>query len=291
MTIHKNPLVKPFVKWAGGKRQLLPEIKRYLPSKIKDYYEPFVGGGAVFLDIQCPHPVINDFNDELINTYLVVRDDVDSLIHLLKKHELNNSSDYYYQMRAWDRTGELQKRSNTERAARFIYLNKTGFNGLFRVNSQGQINVPYGRYKNPAIVNEEVLHAVSLYTRIGILIFGEWPTAQAKVIGFIALALVVIGIVLSSNSDDKGSGDANAKNIAFLLITTIGFWIYSSFPKLIAKDINPGVNGLDYIFPEMLGVLVGTVVYVIASHSTAVYRNKMIWRNSIAGVGWYLVLT
>lgn len=163
MTIHKNPLVKPFVKWAGGKRQLLPEIKRYLPSKIKDYYEPFVGGGAVFWDIQCPHPVINDFNDELINTYLVVRDDVDSLIHLLKKHELNNSSDYYYQMRAWDRTGELQKRSNTERAARFIYLNKTGFNGLFRVNSQGQINVPYGRYKNPAIVNEEVLHAVSLY--------------------------------------------------------------------------------------------------------------------------------
>lgn len=119
------------------------------------------------------------------------------------------------------------------------------------------------------------------YTRIGVLIFGEWPTAQAKVIGFIALALVVIGIVLSSKSDDKGSGDANAKNLAFLLITTIGFWIYSSFPKLIAKDINPGVNGLDYIFPEMLGVLVGTVVY----------RNKMIWRNSIAGVGWYLVLT
>lgn len=126
------------------------------------------------------------------------------------------------------------------------------------------------------------------YTRIGVLIFGEWPTAHAKVIGFIALALVVIGIVLSSKSDDKGSGDANAKNLAFLLITTIGFWIYSSFPKLIAKDI---MNRLDYIFPEMLGVLVGTVVYVIASHSTAVYRNKMIWRNSIAGVGWYLVLT
>lgn len=96
---------------------------------------------------------------------------------------------------------------------------------------------------------------------IGALIFGEWPTAQAKVIGFIALALVVIGIVLSSRSDDKGSGNANAK----LLITTIGFWIYSSFPKLIAKDINPGVNGLDYIFPEMLGVLVGTVIYVIGT--------------------------
>ena len=169
----------------GEKRQLLPEIKRYLPSKIKDYYEPFVGGGAVFLDIQCPHPVINDFNDELINTYLVVRDDVDSLIPLLKKHELNNSSDYYYQMRAWDRTGELQNRSNTERAARFIYLNKTGFNGLFRVNSQGQINVPYGRYKNPAIVNEEVLHAVSLYelddtTTAGCFPFISCPTDGEK---------------------------------------------------------------------------------------------------------------
>ena len=163
MTIHKNPLIKPFVKWAGGKRQLLPEIKRNLPSKIKNYYEPFVGGGAVFLDMQCSHPIINDFNNELINTYIVVRDDVDSLIHLLKIHEINNNRDYYYQMRAWDRSNEIKKRSATERAARFIYLNKTGFNGLFRVNSQGQINVPYGRYKHPAIVNEEVLRAVSIY--------------------------------------------------------------------------------------------------------------------------------
>lgn len=164
MTNSQKELIKPFVKWAGGKRKLLPEIKHYLPSKINDYYEPFVGGGAVFLNLQLPHPVINDFNDELINTYLVVRDDVDSLIHLLKKHELNNSSDYYYQMRAWDRTGELQKRSNTERAARFIYLNKTGFNGLFRVNSKGQFNVSYNMHvKHPAIVNEEALHGVSLY--------------------------------------------------------------------------------------------------------------------------------
>lgn len=93
---------------------------------------------------------------------------------------------------------------------------------------------------------------------IGVLIFGEWPTALAKIIGFVALALVVIGIVLSSRSDDQESGNANAKNIAFLLVTTIGFWIYSSFQKLIAKDINPNVNGLDYILPEMLGVLGGT---------------------------------
>ena len=160
----QKELVKPFVKWAGGKRKLLPQIKEYFPSKINNYYEPFVGGGAVFLNMQLSHPIINDFNGELINTYLAVKNDVDSLIYLLKKHKVNNSSDYYYQIRAWDRTGELQKRSNTERAARFIYLNKTGFNGLFRVNSKGQFNVSYNSHqKNPAIFNEEVLHAVSLY--------------------------------------------------------------------------------------------------------------------------------
>lgn len=164
MKNNQKELVKPFIKWAGGKRKLLPEIKRYLPLKINNYYEPFIGGGAVFLNMQFSHPTINDFNSELTNTYLTVRDDVDSLIHLLKKHELNNSSDYYYQIRAWDRTSELQKRSNIERAARFIYLNKTGFNGLYRVNSKGQFNVSYNKYqKNPTIFDEEVLRAVSQY--------------------------------------------------------------------------------------------------------------------------------
>ena len=122
------------------------------------------------------------------------------------------------------------------------------------------------------------------YTRIGVLIFGEWPTAIAKIIGFIALACVVIGIVLSSKSDDKGSGDANFKNIMFLLATTIGFWAYSSFPKFISSHINSKVTGLDYIFPEMLGVLVGTVIYIILSHNTKVYSEKVTWRNCLAGL-------
>lgn len=164
MTIRNtNPLVKPFVKWAGGKRQLLPEIRRYKPQNIKTYYEPFVGGGAVFLNMQFKHATINDFNSELINTYTVIKNNVDSLVKLLKKHKDNNSKEYYYKIRAWDRNGLLETKTSIERAARFIYLNKTGFNGLFRVNSQGQINVPYGRYKNPAIVNEEILKAVSIY--------------------------------------------------------------------------------------------------------------------------------
>lgn len=159
----KNPLVKPFLKWAGGKRQLLPDILKNIPQKYNNYYEPFVGGGALFFDLQHKNATINDFNQELTNTYSVVKDDVESLIELLTIHKNNNTSDYYYSIRAWDRDGEILKKSPTERAARFIYLNKTGFNGLFRVNSQGQINVPYGRYKNPAIVNEEVLRAVSSY--------------------------------------------------------------------------------------------------------------------------------
>lgn len=160
---NKNPLVKPFVKWAGGKRQILSQIKDLLPNKIKDYYEPFVGGGAVFLNLQRNNVNINDFNEELINSYISVRDNVNDLISLLKYHESNNSSEYYYSMRDWDRNGKIKNKTSIERASRFIYLNKTGFNGLFRVNSQGQINVPYGRYKHPSIVNEEILIAVSNY--------------------------------------------------------------------------------------------------------------------------------
>lgn len=119
---------------------------------------------------------------------------------------------------------------------------------------------------------------------IGVLIFGEWPSATAKVIGFIALALVVVGIVLSSKSDDPAGGNANAGNVLFLLATTIGFWIYSSFPKLISKDINPGVSGLDYLLPEMVGVLVGTTIYVLATHSGRVYRQRATWHNALAGI-------
>lgn len=161
--MRKNPLVKPFVKWAGGKRQLMPQITKYMPKTFGRYYEPFVGGGAVFFELQNNKSTINDFNTELIFAYKAIRDNPDELIDNLKIHEENNSSDYYYQIREWDRNGIIENKSNVERAARFIFLNKTGFNGLFRVNSQNQINTPYGRYKNPAIVNESVLKAVNIF--------------------------------------------------------------------------------------------------------------------------------
>lgn len=118
---------------------------------------------------------------------------------------------------------------------------------------------------------------------IGVLIFGEWPTESAKVIGFIALVLVIVGIVLSSKSDNA-DGHANVSNVLFLLATTIGFWIYSSSPKLITKEINPGVSGLDYLLPEMLGVLVGTVIYVLVTHSANVYRERATYHNILAGI-------
>lgn len=157
----KNKLAQPFLKWAGGKRQLLPEIRKYIPKKINTYYEPFLGAGAVLFDIQPKKAVINDINTELINTYIAIRDHVDELINDLKKHK--NEKEYFYAIRDLDRKEEFKELSLVERASRIIYLNKTCFNGLFRVNSQGHFNVPFGKYKNPQIVNEIVLRAVHNY--------------------------------------------------------------------------------------------------------------------------------
>lgn len=157
----KNKLVMPFLKWVGGKRQLMSEIEPLMPSKISTYYEPFIGGGAVFLNQQPKKAVINDYNAELINVYKVVRDNVDELIEDLAKHK--NESDYFYSIRMQDRQEGFDQLSELKRASRVIYLNKTCFNGLYRVNSSGEFNTPFGRYKSPNIVNETVLRAVSNY--------------------------------------------------------------------------------------------------------------------------------
>lgn len=157
----KNTFVQPFLKWAGGKRQLLDEIRKYVPKGYNTYYEPFVGGGAVLFSLQPERAVINDINAELIRTYRVIRDDVDTLLEHLAKHQ--NDKEYFYELRALDRTEQFEALSPAERASRLIYLNKTCYNGLFRVNRQGQFNVPFGDYKNPNIVNEPVLRAVHQY--------------------------------------------------------------------------------------------------------------------------------
>ena len=162
MSLKKNNFVQPFLKWAGGKRQLLPELLCRVPKRMQTYYEPFVGGGALFFALQPKKAVINDFNRDLIQTYEVIRDDVDSLLQLLSSYK--NDVNFYYKIRELDRNPRLFKKlSAVEKGARIIYLNKTCYNGLFRVNSAGEFNSPFGYYKNPNIINEAVLKAVSTY--------------------------------------------------------------------------------------------------------------------------------
>lgn len=158
----KNSLVSPVVKWVGGKRQLLNIIRDYIPNKHDYYCEPFIGGGAVLFDLQPKKAIINDLNSELMNVYEVIKNNVDELIVDLKQHE--NESEYFYNMRGLDRDKKkYNSLSNVKKASRILYLNKTCFNGLFRVNNAGEFNTPFGKYKNPNIVNEATLKAVHSY--------------------------------------------------------------------------------------------------------------------------------
>jgi DNA adenine methylase len=159
----------PFVKWAGGKRQLLPQLRKYLPEAIStQYFEPFVGGGAVFFDLYRRGALragatvtLSDANEELMNCYRVVEGDVEALIALLSTYKYNKR--FYYSIRRrqhWSST--FHKPSvQVERAARTIYLNRCGFNGLYRVNQSGLFNVPFGRYTNPTICDAEALRRAS----------------------------------------------------------------------------------------------------------------------------------
>jgi DNA adenine methylase len=150
---------KPFVKWAGGKGQLLHELIRRIPSKYNRYLEPFIGGGALYFALKPTLSSINDLNGELISCYQIVRDAPDELIKELSGYPYE--SEFYYRIRALDRSPEFMQLSPLKRAARLIYLNKTCFNGLFRVNSKGQFNVPFGKYSNPTIADSENIRACS----------------------------------------------------------------------------------------------------------------------------------
>lgn len=158
----KNILLSPILKWVGGKRQLLNDILPLIQSK-GTYIEPFLGGGAVLFAHQPKKAIINDYNSELMNVYQVVKYHPEQLIHSLQIHYANNSEDYFYEIRELDRTEEYKELSMIEKASRIIYLNKTCYNGLYRVNSSGYFNSPYGKYKNPNIVNAPVIRAMSKY--------------------------------------------------------------------------------------------------------------------------------
>lgn len=157
MTSIEGP--KPFVKWAGGKRQLLDILVKESPDKFNNYYEPFLGGGALYFKLWSNDKIkkafLNDSNAELVNTYKVIQKRVGELVEELKTSKYKNNSTNYYEIRS------KKLEDNIERAARFIYLNKTAYNGLYRVNSNGGFNVPYGKYSNPKILDEDNLQLVN----------------------------------------------------------------------------------------------------------------------------------
>lgn len=145
----------PIVKWVGGKRQLMFELLKNMPENYNRYFEPFIGGGALFFELQPENAYISDMNEELINLYQVVRNNVDELVADLQKHDI--SKEYFMEIRNIDRTEEYENWSDIQKASRFIYLNRTCFNGMYRVNSKGEFNVPFGHYKNPRILDENNL--------------------------------------------------------------------------------------------------------------------------------------
>ncbi len=164
--------IKPVVKWAGGKRQLIDELMKRVPSTFNRYFEPFVGGGALLFAMLPAKAIINDFNEELINMYRVIRDNVNELIEDLKQHK--NEEKYYYRIRNLDRNPEIFKKlSPVKRASRFIYLNRTCYNGLYRVNKRGEFNVPFGRYKNPNWLDETNLRLMSSYLKKHVVILND----------------------------------------------------------------------------------------------------------------------
>ena len=160
-----DPL-SPFIKWAGGKSQLVHALAGYVPRVFSRYLEPFVGGGALFFHLRPKIGLLNDLNEELMLTYRVIQQRVDDLILVLKSYPY--SQDFYYLLRSRD-TSTLDPLS---RAARLIYLNRTCYNGLYRVNKQNQFNVPFGRYRNPTICDEKKLRGASEVLR-GIRLFCE----------------------------------------------------------------------------------------------------------------------
>lgn len=148
---------KPFLKWAGGKTKLLPELRKYIPRSFNRYFEPFLGGGAMFFDLQPARATLSDSNRELINCFNMVRLNPQGVIEATESKPYDREFYYELRKRSWHGEGVHP----LERASRFLYFNKTCFNGLYRVNSKGQFNVPFGKYENPTIIDKENIWACS----------------------------------------------------------------------------------------------------------------------------------
>lgn len=179
-----NRQAQPFLKWAGGKKGLLSELRKLVPSSFKRYMEPFLGGGALFFDLHPKHAIISDSNGELINAYKVVRDSPEDLIKQLEV--LPVSGEMYYRMREIDPASM----NDVQRGARLIYLNKTCYNGLYRVNKKGRFNTPYGRNRTPSICRPEIILRASKALRRAVILSEDFERVllqEAKAGDFIYL--------------------------------------------------------------------------------------------------------
>ena len=174
-----NSSVAPFVKWAGGKRQLIPQIRERMPEKYNDYYEPFVGGGAVIFDLLPVNALINDINKALINTYRTICNEPDAFlkeVNRLDNDMWEDGKKYYYSIREYYNDKLMRSEYDVELAALFVFINKHCFNGLYRVNGKGLFNVPYNNSRRVS-VDEDVIIATSEYLRGVTIIDGDFEQA------------------------------------------------------------------------------------------------------------------
>lgn len=173
----------PFVKWAGGKRSIIDELAKRVPAKFGDFYEAFVGGGALFFHLQdrLTKAYLSDVNFELVMAFNVVKKDPETLIEILKKHQENHNEEYYYKIR----DDEVFSKDPIMTGARFLYLNKTCYNGLYRVNQRGHFNVPIGSYKNPDVVNEENLRLCHKALQIAEINYKQYHQIEPKAGDFV----------------------------------------------------------------------------------------------------------
>ena len=238
-------IAKPFLKWAGGKTQLLPELVSRMPERFGTYHEPFLGSGALFFHLRAEGRITNaklsDVNPELINAWTVLRDDPGSVIFELEAMEDRVSEEDYYTVRATDPTDLNQ----TERAARMIYLNRLCFNGLYRVNRKGAFNVPFGRHKNPRICDRDNLLAVSRALQgveIGLESF-ESSMARAEPGDFVYCdpPYDPVSQTSSFTSYSKGGfGEREQKQL------------YAEFTKLAARGVHAMLSNSDTPLIQML---------------------------------------
>lgn len=233
----------PFLKWAGGKRGLLHEILPVIPDFTGRYIEPFLGAGAVLFAVDFDKALVNDFNENLIEVYEVIKSEPEKLIKALKKHV--NDKEHFLSVRAWDRAPGFSDRTPVERAARFIYLNKTGFNGLYRVNSQGFFNVPFGGQKNPDFIAEDNIRHVSQYLKNVSFTSGDYrhATKKAKPGDFVYLdppydPISATASFVAYNESGFGKADQEELRDEVVRLTKLGV------PVLLSNSDTPFIRDL-----------------------------------------------